>query len=60
MFDLIRLFFWTALIWFLLAVALTGFSCVRHGDVGPYPEVEWIPSLVIPAFWVSWRLCTRK
>lgn len=24
MFDLIRLFFWTALIWFLLAVALTG------------------------------------
>lgn len=27
---------------FLLGGGLVGFSCVRHGDIGPYPEVDYM------------------
>jgi hypothetical protein len=38
----------------LLAFCLVGFSCFQHGDVGPYPEVDFmwavIPVAMLLAF----------
>jgi hypothetical protein len=29
--------------WLLLAFVLVGVTCFRHGDIGPYPEADYIP-----------------
>jgi hypothetical protein len=30
-------------LWGLLTFVLVGVTCFRHGDVGPYPELDWEP-----------------
>lgn len=33
---------WSLFITILLGFTLVGVSCFRHGDIGPYPEVDFM------------------
>lgn len=51
----------TASLYLIFGVLLAGFSCYRHGDLGPYPEMGFLDLLWIPAFLgACWMLKGRK
>lgn len=56
----IRLAVTTVVLFLLFAAILLGFSCSRHGDVGPYPEERYTSFLVVPAFLVACWLWKGK
>jgi hypothetical protein len=38
----------------LAGAVLVGVSCYRHGDVGPYPELDYLPWLPVAAMLVAY------
>lgn len=40
---------YSAVLFLLLACVSIGYSCFCHGDVGPYPEMDYVPWMLAVA-----------